>query len=90
MNKRLNLLVKRHRLVVLALLLQQPSEVVELCREVRVLGAEGLLADRDGSLVERLGLVVLALSLQQTSEVVETRGEVRELGAEWLIIDRNG
>ena len=53
-----------------------------------MLGAEGLLPDRQGSLVERLCLGVAALDTVQRGEVVEARGDVRVIGAEGRLPDR--
>ena len=55
-----------------------------------MLGAERLLADRDGALEERLGLGVAAGGLVELGEVVEPAGEVGVLGAERLLADRDG
>ncbi len=56
--------------------------------DIRVLGAERVLLDRQGPLVERLGVGVAALGTVQPGEVVEARCDVGVLGAEGLLHDR--
>ena len=55
-----------------------------------MVGAERLLAQRQGALVQRLGLGVAALALVQKGEVVERGADRGVVGAERLLGDRQG
>ena len=63
----------------------QRGEVVEVSADIRVVGAERLLVDRERALVERLGLGIAALGLIQHGEVVEVGADIRVVGAERLL-----
>ncbi len=52
-----------------------------------MLGAEGLLIDRQRALEKRLNLGVLALLVVQPGEVVEAGGDGGMPGAEGLLLD---
>ena len=55
--------------------------------DIGVVGAERLLADREGALVERLGLGVAAFGDIQRSQVVERRSDIGVVGAQRLLAD---
>jgi hypothetical protein len=55
-----------------------------------VFGAEGVLANGNGTPIERLGLGVAAHVLVEPSEVIEVGGEAGVLGAESLLVDGDG
>ena len=56
--------------------------------DIRVVGAERLLVDRQRALVQRLGLGIAALGAIQLGEVVEVGADIRVVGAERLLVDR--
>jgi hypothetical protein len=66
----------------------QRREVVEVCADDRVVGAERLLRDRKRALVERFGLGVAALVPIELGEVVGARADVGVVRAECLLGDR--
>ncbi len=83
-------LVERLGLGVAALAPLEHGQVVERGADIGVVGAERLLADREGALVERLGLGVAALGPVQLGQVVERRGDIGVVGAQRLFADREG
>jgi hypothetical protein len=59
----------------------QRGEVAEVRADIRVVGAERLLIDRDRALEERLGLGITALFVIQRGEVVEEDADIRVVRA---------
>src|SRR6202023_2233452 len=68
----------------------EPREVVEAHAQFRLVGAERVFADGEGTLEERLGLRVPALREIEPREVVEARAHIRVVGAERLFVDGEG
>src|SRR6202030_2782088 len=66
----------------------QRGEVVERLPDIRVVGAERLLAERQCPQEERLGLAVAALRVIQLGEVVEDSAALWVVGAERLLAER--
>jgi hypothetical protein len=65
----------------------QTSQVVEYDRDIGIVGAEGLLPDRQRSLEERFGLGVPSLVIVELSEVSERVGDTEMVGAERFFED---
>src|SRR6266705_1253479 len=60
------------RLLILALVIIEPCQIVETGCRVRVLRSQLLLTDRKCTLVQRLRLLILALCLVEQCQIVET------------------
>src|SRR3984893_14314087 len=68
----------------------EPREVVEAHAQFRLVGAERVFADGEGTLEERLGLRVPALREIEPGEVVEAHAQFRLVGAERVFADGEG
>jgi hypothetical protein len=71
-------------LLVLALVLVEPRQIVEAGGRVGVLCSYLLLCDREGALVQGLGLLVLALVFIQESQIVEADRRVGMIGSQLM------
>jgi hypothetical protein len=56
------------------------SQVIEAGGDIRMLGAQRPLVDRQGTLVEGLGCVIAPLRLVEESQAAEAGGDVGVLG----------
>ena len=73
--------MKRLRVQVAALELEQPGEVLEGVCDVRMAGPERPLTNLERPLLERHGLPISTLVLVEHHEVVQRSGDVRVIGA---------
>src|SRR6266581_1328941 len=67
---------------------QPSSKIVEIGRDLRMVGAEALLINRQRSPIERLGLAQPVCSAQQPGQIVERGRDVWMIRAKALFGDR--